>query len=219
MKKTPMKYNAAKQVRMQPISKKDQGTNFAEAFAAENMQKHIDEHNTELAEWDPEKTPIFENYDFANECIIVKLYFENFVKRSVEMEVPNEDGTTTKRMFPVFYGWSQIDGRKRTSDQETFVDTPLPYVLRGRVSAISEFSKNKLAAQGIDIEVGSTVLISETILKDRRFYINKQVQKLDWIFSQTEYTLSNHDGHFKFMSMDIEAVEKTKQNETKKENN
>ena len=188
------------------VSLKD---NFQQKLVAieqlKRIQNDIDMYNLDLHSGIiPAK---FKSFVVANDQIIVKLYKENFIKgwNNVEI-VKDEDGSKEVVPFP-FGGFRQVDARTRTSDVEQYVDTPLPYVFKGRIMAISKFSQDKLRKElGIEVNAGDFVTLNELILKDRRFYFEKQKQIMDHIANQREVVLDNFEGYFTVSSLDIETI-------------
>lgn len=169
------------------------------------IQAEIDKYNEEVEKG--EIPAFFNSMVLMNDFLVVKLYKENFIKGWNTMEIKIDDeGTMEKVAFP-YGGFRQIDGRTRTSDVEQHVDTPLPYVFKGKIMAISPYMQKKIKEDyGVDISAGSFITLNELILKDRRFYFEKQKQIVDHITNQREVVLYNFEGYFGISSFDIESI-------------
>lgn len=191
-----------------PYNEKFNEKNSEDELRALYAEQHsINDYNTATYNYMNNKDPFFDTLTLVNDKVIVKLFKENIIKSWIVRAFKDENGEEQRVNVPAETGYAQIDGRQYSNQQETYVDTPLPYIMKGMVVAISDYSKNELAKQNITLNVGDIVHIDDIIIKDRRYYTDKQIAKLDYVRNQVTHNLSNHKGYFLLSYMDIEAIE------------
>jgi len=187
------------------LSKKEQyeeGMVYLEKVKA--LQAGLDEYNKNLVNIDPR----FNDLILNGRTLIVRFKHEDFIKYwTKELKYVDED-VQQEIEIPII-GYSKIDGRRSTSDKETYVDNPLPYLFEGVVCAFSKEAADMIEkSSGHRLQVGDRVNMCEFTLKDRRFYLDKAKAQQDHIATQTETRLSNFEGYFKVDAWDIESIVK-----------
>jgi hypothetical protein len=161
----------------------------------EQRQEDIDTYNFNICD---QIDPYFKAIQISGKDIIVRLYKENYIKGIEEFA----DGV------PMYDAWiTQIDGRRKKTDPEKWVDNPLPYIFSGVVVAMSP---GAIAAQqkefeeivALDpntnfkkLEVGDIVQLEHFMFQDKRYYKNEQQR--DFIKNPTDYNIEHWEGYVK----------------------
>ena len=146
--------------------------------------------------------------------MVVQVYKENLIK---DYKVyPNGETSEINAYL------RHIDGRERVSDAPKWVTAPFPVISKGIIMSISpsmklnyykrceELSKYNpsLADNMIIPEVGDTVYLKTFMMKDKRFYVNKNDKVEDRMASQFEYSLEKFDWLFLIDGFEIESIVK-----------
>lgn len=193
---------------------RDQNSEQAQKYAMlarqklEKKQESIDYYNTTTCS---EIDPFFDTIQLTGRNIIVRMYKENYIKKVSEYS----DGV------PMYEAWmSQVDGRMRPTDQQRWVDNPLPYIFTGVIVAMSPLSRADQVKEEatfkehcpngtyVPLEVGSIVHLEHFMYADKRFYTDKQ--KRDFIRNPEEYKIEHWEGYVKVHPSMVEAVVATK---------
>jgi hypothetical protein len=151
-----------------------------------SLQENIDNYNVALLEEPVED--FFKDANLANNYIIVKPFKENFIKGYVEE-------TKTISVF----GFRQIDNRKRSTDQENYVDSPFKYINAGILVAAPKSFLNDY-----NISIGDVVYTKTYRFKDTRFYVEKQDAVKDYVASPDNWSLGFFKGYFLITPYDVE---------------
>lgn len=176
----------------------------------EERQEEIDRYNFETcAIIDPH----FDDIQFSNDDIIIRLHKENYVKEVEEVSGRN----------PIYDAWiSQVDGRMHKADREKWIDNPFPYAYSGVIVHMSPlakafFKKKKKSIEEVDKniakqfkvpEVGDIATLNHFRFADFRYYANKQ--KMDFVKNPNEYRIVHWEGYVKLHPGLIETVYKNK---------
>jgi hypothetical protein len=179
----------------------------------EYTQKDIDKYNNcDIYNINP----FFRDQQLVDDTIIVRIFKEDWIKFK---DVSNPDAPIYDCKF------RQVDARERTSDRVQFINTPFPYLDKGVIVAISPTIKlkyekmkkemaefDKEAAEQIKIpSVGDIIEIktngSSVWLKNNRYYIDKNDQCKDIVYSATDMQLAQFDHYYKFEYYDFVAID------------
>jgi hypothetical protein len=209
--KTPKK----KRIRKNDGAKKqsDMKLGISQIQVLDETQYLIDRYN-EL-EWF-KIDDYFKNTTLNGEYIIVRMFHENLVKYK-------DDSNPENIQIDAYF--RQISTRQKTSDVESWMPTPFPYLEQGVIVALSpdvllqfykkkeELAKyDKKAADKIRIpKVGDIITVNafgdSQWFKLNRFYIDKQEQCMDFVRNQKELVLNHFDHYFKVRDFEIVSFE------------
>ena len=146
--------------------------------------------------------PLFNDIDLLFDDVIVRLYKDQPIKGWQEITVPDEEGNNQVVQVPLRMQ-RQINAKKSTAQNDNYIDTPLPFLQKGLVVKASKNCEEKY-----NVKSGMIVTINSTFLKDKRFYLDKEVQHYNYIEHADNTDLTGFEGYFKFNVGEIETIVK-----------
>lgn len=182
-----------------------------------NGQRFVDTWNTEyVGKNDMKGVNVSEHFDNIQleDGLVIQMYMENPIKYIAR----KEDG----EIIHIDYNIRQIDARQHNTDKPHWVPTPFPVIDKGIIMAISPRTmlwyyeqQEKLAkfnpeaaAKMVIPAVGDIVYTKHFMLKDKRYYTDKQKKCEDMVKNQLEIRLNEFDFLFLIDNYDIESVVK-----------
>lgn len=193
-------------------------TKQAQIEAMLNGQRFVDEWNLERVGEkdmsDQDIKPHFDNIQLED-GLIIQMYLESPIKQIVRRK-------DTLDVTHLDYYIRQIDARISNTDKPNWVPTPFPVIDKGVIVAMSPRTKlwyyeqkanlakyDPIAAEKMLIpEVGDVVYTKHFMLKDKRYYPDKQKKCEDFVKNQTEIRLNQFNFFFLIDNYDIESLVK-----------
>lgn len=179
------------------VQKQIQEVDIRRAIAdIEQVQTNIDNYNKVILNNDMELKGI----EVLQDSIVVVLFRESFIKGWVENTYKNiidVDGNlqSSKQIKIPHAAYNKVDGRTDNVGEPVYIDNPLPFLLVGKVAAISErTSKN------YGLKVNDIVSVKNVPLPLYRFYPNKESELEDYVRNAKDINLNNFTGYFLFES-------------------
>lgn len=191
-----------------------------------NGQRFVDTWNTEyVGKNDMKGVNVTEHFDNIQleDGLVIQMFMENPIKYIAR----KEDG----EVIHIDYNIRQIDARMHNTDKPRWVPTPFPVIDKGVIMAISPRTmlwyyeqQEKLAkfnpeaaAKMVIPAVGDIVYTKHFMLKDKRYYTDKQKKCEDMVMNQVEVRLNEFDFLFLIDNYDIESIVKAEHAELMKD--
>lgn len=152
-----------------------------------NIQENIDTYNLDII--NNYKEDFFSDLSLNGNSVIVRPFKENFIKEYIE---------ETKTASAI--GFKMIDNRKRKTDQESYIPSPLTYINAGILIAAP---KEYLEAN--NMQIGDVLMLRKIQWVNHMFYPNRQENIRDYVESPDNWSIVFFEGYFNISQYDIEG--------------